>query len=246
MNPDHKALLLSIQAGAGSGPRHPSPGDSYAAGGHRYYSVSTPERRRIVRSWLATHKAMPPSEVLALVDSLFAGDSYEEKTIAAILLQCHLPARQLVIPVDVDRWLSHLAGWAEIDSLCQSVFTAEQLLAGWPGWEDLLSKLSRSPDVGKRRASLVLLTGPIRDSPDNRLSDRAFATINALKSERAILITKAVSWLLRSMVGHHRDEVIACLAANEATLPAIAVRETRFKIETGTKSGHSRLGKGSA
>lgn len=64
--------------------------------------------------------------------------------------------------------------------------------------------------------------------------------VERLKGERPILITKAVSWLLRSMALRHGTAVAAYLDANAASLPAIAVRETRTKLATGTKTGRSR------
>jgi len=235
MHPEHRTLLTAIRGAAGGGPSRQPANESFGAGGHVAYRVRVPERRRIAKTWLRTGK--PSADVvLAVVESLFAGDSHEEKTLAAIILEGDGTARQQVHPDDVDRWLSHLSGWAEVDSLCQSVFTAEEVLADWSAWRDLVRRLSKSPNVNKRRASLVLLTGPVRDSDDPRLRDLAFATVGRLEAERDILVTKAVSWLLRSMVGHHREAVASYLADHEATLPSIAVRETRMKIDTGTKT----------
>ena len=77
-----------------------------------------------------------------------------------------------------------------------------------------------------------------RDRP--RFRDLGFEVIEQLKSERPILITKAVSWLLRSMAGRHGAAVAAYLDAEAATLPAVAVRETRTKLKTGTKSGRPK------
>ena len=86
----------------------------------------------------------------------------------------------------------------------------------------------------------MLLTRPTRTSSDPRYRDLAFEVIERLKSERPILITKAVSWLLRSMAVRHGPGVAAYLDAEAASLPAIAVRETRTKLRTGTKSGRAR------
>ena len=74
----------------------------------------------------------------------------------------------------LDHWLSFVCGWAETDVLCQSPFTAEDLLSRWDSWHQLLSKLSQDENVHKRRASLVLLTKPLRQSSDPRLSQLAF------------------------------------------------------------------------
>jgi 3-methyladenine DNA glycosylase AlkD len=90
----------------------------------------------------------------------------------------------------------------------------------------------------KRRASLVLLTRPLRESDDPRLARLAFAIIGRLKHEKDILVTKAVSWLLRALIKYHRREVEAYLEDNMDTLPKIAVRETRNKLQSGRKSGH--------
>ncbi len=92
----------------------------------------------------------------------------------------------------------------------------------------------------------MLLAAPTRTSDDARFRDLAFAVVERLKAERPILITKAVSWLLRSMALRHGPAVTAYLEANAASLPAIAVRETRTKLATGTKSGRSRRAAGVA
>jgi 3-methyladenine DNA glycosylase AlkD len=126
-----------------------------------------------------------------------------------------------------------------VDSLCQNVFTNE-LSNDWPNWQKLIGRLARSKDINKRRASLVLLTRPVHAFKDSRFRDEAFETIERLQAERDILITKAVSWLLRSMTTHHRKAVAAFMKANAETLPKIAIRETNTKLKTGTKSGRSK------
>ena len=102
-------------------------------------------------------------------------------------------------------------------------------------WERFIAALARHRNINKRRAALVFLTGPIRRSEDKQLAELGFRTIEVLKSERAIIITKAVSWLLRSMVTHHKRAVAAYIKENHHSLPAIAVRETSRKIATGRK-----------
>ena len=92
-------------------------------------------------------------------------------------------------------------------------------------------------NVHKRRAGLVLLTEPLRESADPRLARLAFANIGKLKGDKDILITKAVSWLLRALIKHHRQEVERYLKDNSNSLPKIALRETRNKLKSGHKSG---------
>jgi 3-methyladenine DNA glycosylase AlkD len=183
---------------------------------------------------------MTPKAILEVVDSLNSGESHEEKTFAALLLGYHAKARAQARPEDLDRWLGQLNGWAEIDCQCRNLFPPEQMLQAWPAWKRLIEQLSRDPNINKRRASLVLLNAPTHYSADERFADLALANVDRLKGEREILITKAISWLLRSMISRHRQAVEAYLAANAPTLPAIAVRETRTKLATGVKSARRR------
>jgi 3-methyladenine DNA glycosylase AlkD len=202
--------------------------------GHAYYAVSVPELRGIAQHWAAAHRQTGIEEIRVVLDALFAGDSYEEKSIAGILLH-YLPQRRQLDPRWLDGWLEQLRGWAEIDSLCQGSFTAQELLARWDIWEPLLQGFAADANIAKRRAALVLLTGPVRASDSSALADLAFTLIDALGHEREILITKAVSWLLRSLVAQHRERVERYLDERSASLPSIAVRETRHKLLTGRK-----------
>ncbi|MFI4973194.1 MAG: DNA alkylation repair protein [Caulobacterales bacterium] len=236
---EHAALVAELQA-AGRPYRGGQQNDSTGSG-HPFFNVSIPDLRAMARGWLAAHrKTAEDGEVLELAARLLTGEAYEEKVLGAVVLGYGARARRLATPAMVDVWLDHLAGWAEIDSLCASVFPAEQQAVDWPAWRALIERLARDPNINKRRAALVLLTTPCRTSDDPRFRDLAFEVIERLKGERPILITKAVSWLLRSMTGRHGAAVAAYLDANPGSLPAIAVRETRVKLATGVKSGRPR------
>lgn len=241
MNPRHATLLAELRKAARPVRADlPPQNDSYGGSGRPYYFVSVPDRRRMVRGWLAANKALGSGEVLAVVDSLSQGESHEEVTLGGMLVRDCPRARQAVTTADLDRWLGRLNGWAEVDTWCQNLFTAEDFSGDWLAWSGLIDRLSRDANINKRRAALVLLNGPVHYSPDPRFRDLAFAVLERLKAEKPILITKAVSWLLRSLVTQHRDAVAVYLDANAATLPAIAVRETRTKLKTGTKSGRTK------
>jgi 3-methyladenine DNA glycosylase AlkD len=240
LHPEHARLLEQIRAVAPPPREGPPQRDSYGGSGHPFYSVGAPERRAIARAWVASRRGADPAQTLAAIDSLFAGESHEEKTLPGFILALDRTARRAVRPADLDRWLGELNGWAEIDCLCQSVFTAEDFSTDWPAWKALLERLAVDPNINKRRAALVLLNAPVRGSDDPRFRDLALQTLDRLKGERDILITKAVSWLLRTMTGRHRAVVEDYLAREADRLPKVAVRETRIKLATGTKSGRNR------
>jgi len=108
-------------------------------------------------------------------------------------------------------------------------------LANWEKWQQLLLKLANSPNLNKKRASLVLLTHPVREMRDGRLKTLSFLLINRHKHHKDILITKAISWLLREMIKNYRHEVVNYLEKNADSLPKTAIRETKRKLVTGRK-----------
>lgn len=71
---------------------------------------------------------------------------------------------------------------------------------------------------------------PVRQSTDPRVSKLAFKIIDKLKGENHPLVTKAIFWLLRDLIKNHRREVEKYLEENQATLPKIAIRETKRKL----------------
>jgi len=241
----HSQLLTELKRHAGNGTKHTG-NAGYLGNAHFSYHISNPVHRVLAREFLAAHKDLSFREFVALLDALFAAPSHDEKSMAALLIGYARHHRARLTPAHVDAWLGHLIGWAEVDSLCQSNFTAEEMLLHWPAWRRMLVAFSRSKNISKRRASLVLLTGPVSHSRDARFATLAFENIARLQGERDILITKAISWLLRSMVKYHCGAVAAYVRENTVprvgrraralpALPAIAVRETLRKIKTGRK-----------
>ena len=176
-------------------------------------------------------------QLTKLLDSLYSkGSTFQEIDLAARLLAVAPKLRQQINPNKLDYWLNFTHGWAETDVLCQSNFTSDELLSNWATWKKLLIKFSKDKNVHKRRASLVLLTKSVRMSDDKRLSNLAFKNVDLLKNEKDILITKAVSWILRSLIQNHKKEVSKYLNKNNETLPKIAVREVTNKLLTGVKN----------
>jgi 3-methyladenine DNA glycosylase AlkD len=175
-------------------------------------------------------------QIIELLDSLYQNaTSYTEIALAALILSRSPKILKNFNPKCLDLWLNYTCGWAENDVLCQSNFTGEILISNWETWQKILKQFNQSSNINKRRASLVLLTKSLRQSDDPRLSKLAFKQIENLKSEKEILITKAVSWLLRSLVKFHKTEVLDYLEKNKDTLPKIAYREALTKALTGRK-----------
>jgi len=188
--------------------------------------------RRIIKN-----NNLDEKQLVDLLDSLYSkGTTFEEIDLAGRLLGISTKLTEKINPNKLDYWLNFTHGWAETDLLCQSNFTADEILSNWNVWKKLLLKFSKDKNIHKRRASLVLLTKAVRNSNDKRLSDIAFENVETLKSEKEILITKAISWILRELIKNHKKEVRIYMNKNKDELPKIAVREVTNKLITGKKT----------
>lgn len=211
------------------------PPDGYTGSTNFVYGIRVPQMRTFIRDWVKQHSDLSYEEWLTLLDTLYHGESLDEHTVCGLLLAHYKPHRLRLPLSQFDLWLGCLTGWAEVDSTCQSSFTAAEVLQRWHEWQPFLQTLSGDSNINKRRASLVILIRPLRETADERLLHLAFENIERLKSEKDKLITKAISWVLREATKQHHSAIASYLNANAATLPAIAVRETRTKLTTGTK-----------
>jgi 3-methyladenine DNA glycosylase AlkD len=231
----HQEILTTIRDQAEKNEKKVETGSRYAGHQDLNYPLSRPEERMMAKNFLKKHPELNLANFITLLDSLYQGKSTNKKSIAGLLLENAPQFRKKINPMKIDQWLNNLYGWCQIDCLCQANFSAEELLANWPKWQRLIRSLNKNQNINKRRASLVLLTKSVRGSQEKKLADLALEMIDNLKDEKEILITKAVSWLLREMIKNHRHRVEEYLAKNEGLLPAIAVREVKNKLKTGKK-----------
>ncbi|MBI5304196.1 MAG: DNA alkylation repair protein [Chloroflexi bacterium] len=239
MNKLHKEIFSAIEQRAKETNTPSQHGNRYVGTSKPMFSIRAAMVGEMFREFKKRHTDLSQAEFVALLDSLARGKTYNEFIAVGVLLGAYPDLRAALDPRDLDRWLERAQGWAEVDVFCNN-FGADEMLNNWKTWKSVLTAFTRDANVHKRRASLVLLVVPVRESDDARLAKLALANVDKLKHEKDILITKAVSWILRSLIKHHRAEVEAYLAANADTLPKIAIRETRVKLETGTKAGKTR------
>jgi len=196
------------------------------------YCLKTGDKIKLIKDYLKPID-LSSTNFSDLLISLSTGASFEELSAMGPILGFYPAYRNKLPPKIINKLFDHVQGWAETDVTC--TFTADDLLADWPGWKELLTDFSVDKNIHKRRASLVLFTQPLRLSPDPRFYKLALQNIDKLKLEKDILITKAISWVLRSMIKYHPEIVKDYLEKNKDSLPRIAVREVSTKLATGKK-----------
>lgn len=208
---------------------------SYLGTTHTYLGITNELKENIAKEFKTQFPEIPFTDLIATITQLMNGDSFEEKTLGPFILHRYPAYRKQVKPTHLETWITNLQGWCEIDTLCQSAYDDKFFLAQWKTWKKALEQFSTHKNINHRRASLVLLCKPVRKSDDPRLYDLAIANVERLKQEKDILITKAISWVLREMTKQFKAEISEYLEKNQKTLPAIAVRETKKKLLTGKK-----------
>lgn len=231
----HEEILRRIEENSGK-PVQDAISNSYMGNNHVFYPISIPALRVIAKEWMRSHRNLTAPEFAEVLSSLIKSKSSTEKIMAGILMGYSAKPQRTFNPDIFDQWLDHIAGWAEVDALCTGDFSRTEIPGNWTKWKKLIIKLSKDPNVNKRRASLVLFCSPLSRVRDERLAQEAFKRMDKLKLEKEVMITKAVSWLLRSMIRHYRNEVSDYVTAHIGTLPKIAVRETLAKLKTGRKT----------
>ena len=234
-NRDHLEILKIIQENSGK-PRRDEFLNGYLGNDHVRYDITNPVLREIAKTWMRAHRDMSAEKFTALLDSLIKADSSTEKMMAGILMDYSSKPQREFDPEIFNDWLDHLVGWAEVDTLCTGDLVRTQLPAHWPKWKKLILKLVKDPNINERRASLVLFCSPLSRIKQEAIGEVALQIVTKLRAEKEVMITKAVSWVLRSMIKHHRYMVSSYLEANAEALPRIAVRETLVKLDTGKKT----------
>jgi 3-methyladenine DNA glycosylase AlkD len=235
VNKFHQEVLSLIKQKSGVATQHTFL-DNYLGNSHPRFPINAPTLRAIAKDWMRSHREISAEDFATMLSSMAEGKSGTEKVMVGILLDNATKEQKQFDPKLFDEWLDHLEGWAEVDAVCTGKYCITEIPTNIPKWKKILTAFSKSKNINKRRASIVFLCSPLSQSDDARLAEIAFDNIDRLKSEREIIITRAISWVLRSMVRHHKKALEKYLKKNERSLPAIAVRETKIKLTTGTKT----------
>lgn len=206
----------------------------YVGTKHIMYNLPTPMLHTLAKDFHTKHHDLSPDICIDLANRLFNAPSYEEKALASMILGTFPQILTSIPASNIDAWLGQLTGWAEVDTTCDEVdiwlrsdpHRGIMLLTSW----------NTDPLIEKRRASLVVLCSSVRHDPDTRWKLLGFQFINTLTHEKHVMITKAISWLLRAMIKFHKADVELYLENHLESLPKIAIREVQKKLTTGKKN----------
>ena len=199
-----------------------------------FHGARVGDLRRTAAGWRRRHRRAGPAQVAELADRLWHAGIREEQLVACFLLAGDTAALAATDPARVRHWTALLDNWETTDQLGMNVLGP--LVALDPGRRfGLLEALAADPHPWTRRLALVACTRLTRTDGAAALWPRVAGLLLALAADREAALPKAGSWVLRSWLRPCPAEVAAFVDSHAARLPALAVRETRAKLATGTK-----------
>jgi 3-methyladenine DNA glycosylase AlkD len=187
-----------------------------------FYGARVGDLRATASGWLRGHRQAAPAAVAALAERLWQAGIREEQLVACFLLAG-------------DRaWCALLDNWETTDQLGMNVLGP--LVALDPAARfGLLQAMAGDPWPWTRRVALVACTRLARAEDAARWWPDVAELLLALAGDGKAALPKACSWVLRSWLWPCPAEVAAFVDRHAGRLPALAVRETRAKLATGTK-----------
>jgi 3-methyladenine DNA glycosylase AlkD len=199
-----------------------------------FYGARVGDLRAAAAGWLQAHPRATPEQVAGLADRLWHAGVREEQLVACFLLARDRAALAATDPARVRGWTALLDNWETTDQLGMNV--VGPLVALDPaGRLGLLRSLAADPRPWARRLALVACTRLARADGAARWWPAVAELVLGLAGDREAAMPKASSWVLRSWLEPCPEEVGAFVDEHAGRLPALAVRETRAKLTTGTK-----------
>ena len=112
----------------------------YLGTNNKIYHLKNAVEKQIAKDFIKRHPDISKDQFLDLLDALYVGESFNERCFGTKLIPHKKSFKVLFSPRRVFDWLTNLFGWSEVDSLCQSTFTAKDLLENWTEWESTIKK----------------------------------------------------------------------------------------------------------
>lgn len=199
-----------------------------------FYGARVGDLRATAAGWRRGHRQAGPHQVAELAEGLWQAGIREEQLVACFLLAGDRAALAATDPGRVRAWTALLDNWETTDQLGMNVLGP--LVGLDPDRRfGLLEAMAGDPHPWTRRAALVACTRLARAGGAARLWPRVARLLLGLAGDRAAALPKAASWVLRSWLEPCPEQVAALVDRHAGRLPALAVRETRAKLATGTK-----------
>ena len=200
----------------------------------RVIGVTNPNLRLMLRELKRDTKKWEPEQVKELARTLVQSGVFEASWLAYELLGSSKKTLGSLSQTDIDHLNTGIDNWVLTDTFCGNIL-------GFAWREGTLDDeyfldLQASPDVWQRRIAVVATTAlNVRANGGAGDADRTLLLCSGAVDDHHPMITKAVSWALRTLVRWEPEAVENFLEEYEDRLARLVLREVWRKLETGRK-----------
>ncbi|MGB6500710.1 MAG: DNA alkylation repair protein [Thermoplasmata archaeon] len=179
--------------------------------------VAAADLRAIARQLKSEHPHLAPAVLRSLAAGLWRGPSFEERSLALLIVADQLPKLGAAAWTLTDRWVDDATGWGLCDSLAGG--PVAEMVAASPARLRSLLGWTRSTNLWRRRAALYALNRLVRAG---RLTE-SLRVIDRLLEDREFWVQRAVGTWLRECGKKDERRIRRYLLQNASRLYPVAI-----------------------
>jgi 3-methyladenine DNA glycosylase AlkD len=202
---------------------------------HKLYGVRIPKLRQIAKEWYKKNKNLGFKDFVEIIGVLWKDKSREERTIAIELLNFYKEYIPDISKDLINEWIISLDNWEETDGFALYL-VGRWMLDSFNDRQSYLWELIEDENEWLRRVAVVATIEFNDWKKDNANPELTFKLIDVVKEDKHPMITKAVSWAIRTLIKEHKSEVATYMEKNNSVLAKHIVREVNNKLTSGLKN----------
>lgn len=165
------------------------------------HATRVPDVRKTASEWRRAHRGVPPEEVLALCDALWATGWREERLVAILLIGGSKGVMDIVDWERLERWSEGIDNWEHVDQLAD---VTGRLLIKDNALLARVKALETSANPWQRRLALVTLIRAFMKG--GVLRDELASMADRLQKDEHALVRRAVVWARGRLRKDHQPE----------------------------------------
>jgi 3-methyladenine DNA glycosylase AlkD len=186
-----------------------------------HYGTSVPAIRSVAKAVAVQHPGLSHTDLMVLVDALWAAPVHERRMAAVELLGFYHDRLRGEDMMLLERLLRAAHTWALVDPLAVSV--AGPLVERHPEVGVVLDRWASDDDFWIRRAALLALLPGLRRGEGD--VERFFRYSDAMLGDKEFFVRKAIGWVLRETAKKRPSLVHAWLLPRAVRASGVTIRE---------------------